>query len=303
MSKALIETAVTGEPVLPDTDLDHLQGRRGPGASRAVSRAQHTLSFMAQLALPPLVVFVVLVGLWQACVSAGLISAAIVSEPGQVARLLVQTLGGTQLFGASIWVDLRTTMEGVVLGYVLGAVAGCVIGYVLGRVQFIADIFQPYIQALAAVPKIALVPLFIVMFGIGVTTEMVNAAIMVFIIVVFSTFSGVMAVNQELVDLARIMGAKRVTVAGRVIVPAVLPSVFVGLRAGVSFAFVGAITTEFIAARSGLGWMMERATEGYDTTALFVGLVYVIVLVWLLAELVGLAEHRALRWQRAREGD
>lgn len=268
-----------------------------------IARALGVVLSWARRMLPPLVVFVVLVGLWQACVSLGLLPANVVSEPEAVARLLGDTLGGTPLFGASIWVDIRSTMEAILMGYAIGAVVGILGGYSLGRSEVVAGIFRPYIRALAAVPKIALVPLLLLLFGIGVTAEMVNAAIMVFIIVIFSTFSGVVEVEETYVDLARIMGAKRFAIARSIVVPSALPSVFSGLRSGVSFAFIGAITDEFIAAQRGLGWMMERATSGYDPTALFVGLVYVIVLVWLMAEVVRLFERRVLRWMYARKGN
>jgi NitT/TauT family transport system permease protein len=276
------------------------QGAAGPAAVPAVRR--HLVEGVRRV-FPPLVVFVILVGAWQACVSSGLLAAKTVSEPAQVARLIGQTLAGHQVLGATIWKDIATTLRAVAEGYAIGTVGGVLIGYVLGRVPYVSRVFQPYIQALAAVPKIALVPLFLLIFGIGVTAEMVNAALMVFIMVVFATFDGVANVNKALVQLAQIMGAKRLTVARRVVVPAALPSIFVGMRAGVSFAFIGAITSEFLAAQSGLGWMMPQATSAYDPTALFAGLVYLMVLVWALAQLVGLVERRTLRWQRNRQGE
>jgi NitT/TauT family transport system permease protein len=248
--------------------------------------------------LPPLVTGIVLLGAWQLTVTSGMLSVKLVSDPSQVASQLWQTLHGVRLFGVTIWADLATTLHAVAVGYAIGAVAGIVLGYALGRVPFLADVFRPYVQAVAALPKIALVPLLIFIFGIGVTAETVMVAIMVFIIVFFSTFSGVMSVREAFVDAARIMGARRLTVARRIVMPATLPSVFSGLRAGVSFAFIGAITTEFIAATSGLGWMMQQATAVYDPVGLFTGLVYVIVVVWALGQVVGLAQSRLLRWQR-----
>jgi NitT/TauT family transport system permease protein len=269
-------------------------------APRSGSRrtAAETLNLVLERGLPPLVTAIVLIGAWQLCVATGLLSAKIVSEPSQIAVLLWHTLQGQQLFGASIWSDLSVTIRAIVYGYLIGTAFGVVLGYLLGRVDFIAQVFQPYIEAIAALPKIALVPLFVFIFGIGITAEMVNAALMVFIIVLFSTFSGVAGVPEKLVNTARVMGAGRWAITARVVMPAALPSVLVGMRAGVSFAFVGAITSEFIAAQSGLGWMMEQATSGYDTVALFTGLIYLVVLVWLLAQVIGFLQAWLLRWQR-----
>jgi NitT/TauT family transport system permease protein len=231
-------------------------------------------------------------------VAGGLLSAKVVSEPSSIAVLLWHTLQGQQLFGASIWTDIGVTIRAIVYGYLIGTAFGIVLGTLLARAEFVAQVFQPYIEAIAALPKIALVPLFVFIFGIGITAEMVNAALMVFIIVLFSTFSGVANVPESLVNTARVMGAGRWTVTARVVVPSALPSVLVGMRAGVSFAFVGAITSEFIAATSGLGWMMEQAASGYDEDALFTGLIYLVVLVWLLAQVIGLLQAWLLRWQR-----
>lgn len=260
--------------------------------------AAETLTLVLGRGVPPLVTAIVLLGAWQLCVASGVLSAKVVSEPSQVAVQVWHTLMGQELFGATIWTDLSVTIRAIALGYLIGTAFGIVLGYLLARVHFIAQVFQPYIEAIAALPKIALVPLFVFIFGIGVTAEMVNAALMVFIIVLFSTFSGVASVPEALVDTARVMGARRWAVTWRIVIPAAMPSVLVGMRAGVSFAFVGAITSEFIAASSGVGWMMEQAASGYDTAALFTGLVYLVVLVWLLAQIIGLLQARLLRWQR-----
>jgi NitT/TauT family transport system permease protein len=244
------------------------------------------------------VVGVALLGTWQLSTATGLLSPEIISEPSRIAARVWDSLGGAPMYEKSIWENIAVTAQAVCVGYLIGAAAGVVIGYVLGRVPFIAAVFQPYIRALAAVPKIALVPLLVLVFGIGVQAETANVVLMVFIMVVFSTFSGVAAVRADYVNLARIMGASRLTVAAKIVVPAALPAIMSGLRAGVPFAFIGAITSEFIASSSGLGWLMQRATAQYDPTGLFAGLCYLIVLVWLLMQVVQAVESRLLRWQR-----
>lgn len=247
---------------------------------------------------PALLVGVVLLGAWQLTAATGLLGKDVISEPSKVAVRVWQTLGGALMYKKSIWVNIGVTAKAVCVGYLIGAATGLLAGYVLGRAPFIAAVFQPYIRALAAVPKIALVPLLVLVFGIGVRAETANVVLMVFIMVVFTTFSGIAAVRADLVDLARIMGAPRLTVATRVVLPAALPAIMSGLRAGVPFAFIGAITSEFIASSSGLGWLMQRATAQYDPTGLFTGLFYLTVLVWLLVQLLRVVESRLLRWQR-----
>jgi sulfonate transport system permease protein len=247
---------------------------------------------------PPVLVGIVLLGGWQLSTMTGLVSPDMVSEPTRIAARVWDTLTGAPMYDKSIWANIAVTAKAVCIGYLIGAAAGVVVGYVLGRAPFVAAVFQPYIRALAAIPKIALVPLLVLVFGIGVKAETANVVLMVFIIVVFSTFSGIEAVRPDFVNLARIMGASRLTVAMRIVVPAALPAIMSGLRAGVPFAFIGAITSEFIASSSGLGWLMQRATAQYDPTGLFAGLFYLTVLVWVLMQVVQLVENRLLRFQR-----
>ena len=247
---------------------------------------------------PPVLVGIVLLGGWQLSTMTGLVSPDTISEPTRVAARVWDALAGAPMYDKSIWANIAVTAKAVCVGYLIGAGAGVLVGYVLGRAPLVAAVFQPFIRALAAIPKIALVPLLVLVFGIGVKAETANVVLMVFIIVVFSTFSGIAAVRPDFVNLARIMGASRLTVATKIVVPAALPAIMSGLRAGVPFAFIGAITSEFIASSSGLGWLMQRATAQYDPTGLFAGLFYLTVLVWLLIQVVHVVENRLLRWQR-----
>jgi NitT/TauT family transport system permease protein len=267
--------------------------------SRPVTEAalRKTAALLSRLA-PPLVVAVVVLGAWQLFVSVGVVDVKTVSEPTMVARLVWQTLGGTRLFGFTIWTDIWTTVRAVLYGYVIGSVVGIVVGFLLGRVRFLGEVFQPYLQAIAAVPKIALVPLLVLIFGLGTKAETANVIIMVFVMVVFSTFSGASEIREDYVTAARTMGANRWTVTLRVVLPAAVPSVLVGLRAAVPFAFVGAITSEFIASSKGLGWMMQQATAQFDPTGLFAGLCYIVTIVWVMGQVVKLAESWLMRWRR-----
>lgn len=259
--------------------------------------ARRSLAVLARVGPVVLVGFLVLAA-WQAATSLGLLSAELVSQPGDVAVRVWATLTGEVIYGKTIWFNLGVTAKAISIGYLIGSASGIVVGCVLGRAPFVAAVVAPYIRALAALPKIAVVPLLVLIFGIGVKAEAANVVLMVFIIVVFSTFSGAAMVNEELINAARVMGASRWTVTFRIVLPASLPAILSGLRAGVPFAFIGAITSEFIAASSGLGWMMQQATSQYDPTGLFTGLVYLTAFVLCLVQLLRLAENRLLRWQR-----
>lgn len=247
---------------------------------------------------PVLAVGVILLAIWQAVPALGWLSADTISEPSRVVVRLGQALAGRPMYGATMWANSGHTVFAVLIGYLIGAVAGMLIGYVLARVAFVAEVFEPYLRALAAIPKITLVPLLVLIFGLGVRSEAANVVLMTFVIVVFSTFSAVAGVREEYVNIARVMGARQLTITFRIVLSAALPAVMGGLRAGVPAAFVGAITSEFIASSQGLGWFMQQATAQFDPTGLFTGLVFVMVFVLVMVGLIDLLQFSTVKWKR-----
>lgn len=267
------------------------QSRRRPGE-------RGRLGGPAAVIVARLLVAALAIAGWQVAAEAGLIDPRFLSEPSAVAGRLVETLGGGAVFGPTIVTHLLATSKAIAIGYAFGALAGVAVGYLLGRSSLIAAVFEPYIVALAAIPKIALVPVLVVVFGLGVNSEIASVALMVFIAVVFNTFSGVLGIEEEYVRMARLMGSRRRTLVSRVIVPATMPSIMVGLRTGVPFAMIGAITAEFVASTQGLGWAIQQASATYDPTSLFTIVAYLVALTWALSQLTALVQHRVLRWQR-----
>jgi NitT/TauT family transport system permease protein len=236
---------------------------------------------------------------WQVLVAVGLLSGKLFSDPVAVLRRVWETAAGAPTYGeVTIYSHLWHTVQAIAAGYAIGASAGVLAGYALGRSALLGGLFRPYVTAFVAIPKIALVPLLVLIFGIGMESKIANVVLLVFIMVLFNTFSGVLQVKREWVNLARVMGARRAEIAARIVLPAAMPSIMVGLRTGVSFAMIGAITAEFIASNEGLGWLIHQATAAYDPTGLFAGIVYLVVLTWGMGQLVHLLEKRTLRWMR-----
>lgn len=262
-------------------------------AARWKTPRGHLIFVVALRVLTGLVVLVA----WQAAVAVGFLERNLFSDPISVLGRVWQTLTGADTYGhTTIYTHLWRTLKAIAIGYVIGVAAGVFSGYVLGRSAFLGALFRPYVTGFVAIPKIALVPLLVLIFGIGVESEIANVVLLVFIMVLFNTFSGVLGVKEEYVNLARIMGAGRVATAARIVIPAAMPSIMVGLRTGVSFAMIGGITAEFIASSEGIGWLIHQATASYDPTGLFMGVVYLVGLTWGLGQVVQLLEKRTLRW-------
>jgi NitT/TauT family transport system permease protein len=203
-----------------------------------------------------------------------------------------------ELFSSGeIYPHLWTTGEELVLGYVIGVSGGIAGGYLLGRSRRLASIFEPYVMAFYGVPKIALAPLFIIWFGIGVWSKVALAAIMVFFLVFYNVFSGVRGVDRELVNLTRVMGANERQLTWHVYLPAAAPFVLLGMRMAIPYSVIGVIVGEFTSSIRGLGLFIHEASATYDPAGVFAGIV--ILLAFVLVANIGASrlERRILRWQ------
>ena len=219
------------------------------------------------------------------------IVARMVSQPSEIAQGIVDVFATGE-----IWPHFRTTLTEMVVGYVLGAITGVVLGFLFGRVKLLGEIFNPYITVFNGIPKVALAPVFVIWFGIGVMSKIAIIFTMVFFVVFINTFGGLRSVNEEYVNIVRIMGASTLQVVREVFLPASLPFIIVGLRAGIPFSVIGAVVGEFIASTNGLGYYINYHQGTYDTTAIFVGVTILALLVVVLDWLLSRVERRLLKW-------
>lgn len=245
----------------------------------------------ARLLTLRLAVIAGLVGLWQLS-SGWLVDAFFIGEPVLVAVRLWDWFST-----GFIYEHLVVTLYEAALGFALGASSGIVVGYLFGRNQTIALIFDPILSALNALPKLALAPLFVVWFGIGVPMKMWMGAVIVFFLVVYNTYHGVRDADRDLQDALRVFGADRRDILRRVILPSSLPVIYVGLRIAVPFSLVGAVVGEIVAANRGLGWLITYAAGQFDTNAVFAGLFVLMVVAVVLNELLSVIERHTLRWK------
>ena len=183
------------------------------------------------------------------------------------------------------------------LGYTIGVTAGIVAGYVLGRSQRLARIFEPYVMAFYGIPKIALAPLFIIWFGIGIWSKVTLAATMVFFLVFYNVYSGVRTVDRDLVGLARVLGADETALSRHVYLPAAAPFILLGMRMAVPYAVIGVIVGEFTSAFKGLGLFIHQASTTYDPAGVFAGITILVAFITAMGALTGRLERHLLRWR------
>ena len=240
------------------------------------------------LALLPGLAFLIF---WQ-WASGRLIKEIYVSKPTAIAARLYEIFASGEIY-PHLW----TTGQELVLGYVIGVTGGVVGGYALGRSPRLATIFEPYVMAFYGVPKIALAPLFIIWFGIGMWSKVALASIMVFFLVFYNVFAGVRSVDRELVNLTLVMGANQRQLTYHVFLPAAAPFVMLGMRMAIPYSVIGVIVGEFTSSTQGLGLFIHEASATYDPAGVFAGIVILLAFVMIAGALAGRLERRLLRWR------
>lgn len=227
------------------------------------------------------------VGAWKALVVVAGYPPFILPPPEQVAaRFITAWADGT--IGPHA---IRTLVE-IVLGFGLGASLALVTGYVLARLPLAERLLSPYIVAAQATPILALAPLLALWFGPGITAKVVICALIVFFPVAIATMVGIRSVDARLLELARSLRATRRQVVTTLEIPAALPSIFGGLRVGVTLSVVGAIVGEWAGADQGLGLLINLARGSlFDIPLMFATLLTLALLGIILYGLVVLVER------------
>jgi NitT/TauT family transport system permease protein len=170
-------------------------------------------------------------------------------------------------------------------------------GLVLAQSETIAEVLRPFILAVYGIPRIALAPVFVLWFGIGMYSKVVMAGTMTLLLVFFSTFDGIRAADVELRNVARVLGANRWQLFRYVTLPNAMPWIISGLRISIPQALVAAVMAEFIASTAGIGYRIMSTTNTLDTAGTMAGIVILMVLVVGLNELLDKFESRVMRWR------
>ena len=238
-----------------------------------------------------LLILVVLLVSWQFGVSDAMLP--YFSRPTLVAARLIDLLSHHDIYR-----HMYVTLIEIALGYALGAAFGLTLGFILGRSQFLSAALQPYIIGLYSIPKIALAPVFIVWLGLGIASKIAVVFVASFFLVFFNTYAGLLAVNEELVRLARLMGASWPQALWRVIVPAAAQQIFLGLRTAVPYAVIGAVIGEYIGSNEGLGYFILYASQTYDAPSLFAGIIILVAIVFAVNFGLNWLEGQVIRWRK-----
>lgn len=188
------------------------------------------------------------------------------------------------------------TVSVILIGFLLAILVGVPFGMLIVAVPLLDKLFYPLVVAFNSVPKVALAPLFVVWFGYGTTPRVVITFSIAFFPILVNTVTGLRSIDNEMVRLARSMGAPTARIFRKVRLPNALPSIFAGIRVATSLAVIGAIIGEFVASSEGWGYLLIRAQGQLDTTLIFAILIILAVFATILFFLVGLVERIAIPW-------
>jgi NitT/TauT family transport system permease protein len=166
------------------------------------------------------------------------------------------------------------------LGLGLGCVFGVAIGLAVGATRATREIFEVFLLIANAFPKIAMAPLFMLWFGIGLWMKVAIAFSLVVIVMALSTYSGMRTIRRELVNTARTMGANEAQIFSKIVMPSITPWLFAGFRVSLTFALIGAVLGEFIASQNGLGFMIDDGMATFDPELVYLALLILFILVW-----------------------
>jgi NitT/TauT family transport system permease protein len=243
-------------------------------------------AWMRQLAA-----LIVVLLMWEAAGWADLLNPLYMPSPSRIAGAL------TELFASGrIWPHLGATFAAALAGLVLGIAVGIVIGVAAALVPLIAELLEPVMTLLNAIPRVILAPLFVIWLGIGLASKVALAFILVAVLVFFTVFTGIRQVDRRLVERIITLGGKRRDLVRHVYLPSVAAWVMSSLKVAVGFAFTGAIVGEFVAATRGLGYLLSFAQSTYNAALMFALILLILVVVLVIFGVAGRLEKYLLRW-------
>lgn len=196
-----------------------------------------------------------------------------------------------------IWDHIWATVTEMTLGFVVGAIAGLIVGFLVGTRRTFGAVITPFISAIYSIPRLALIPLFLLWFGIGLLSKVMFVAMIVFFLVFFNTYAGVRDVDRSLLDAMRVMGAKSRHINLKVILPSAGSWILAGLRTSAPYALVAAVTAELFSSNRGLGYLLSRSAGQFYTDGVFGAILLMMAVALVVNSLVVVVERYALAWR------
>jgi NitT/TauT family transport system permease protein len=229
---------------------------------------------------------------WEASARTGLVDPFYASSPTAVARVI-----GSLLSDAEFWTHLQGTFTAAIGGLLGGLLLGVLLGFGAALSPLLADLLEPVMILLNAIPRVILAPLFVIWLGIGLASKVALALILVTVLIFFAVYNGIKEVDVRLVERVRTLGGTRSVLIREVYLPSVTAWVLGNLKIAVGFAFTGAVVGEFVASSRGLGYLLQFAQSTYNAALVMALIALIMAFVLVLFALSERLERRLLRWR------
>jgi NitT/TauT family transport system permease protein len=265
------------------------------GTPRRATRLQGSAFERALSLVSPLI----LLALWELLAQLRIIDVRFFPAPSSIFAVLWQTMQPSPQYPTGeAWVHLSSSLSRIAIGFLLGAVPGIILGLAMGLFSPIRAIFQPLVDATFPIPKVALLPLFILMFGIGEESKYAIIATAVIYLVLINTVAGVRNIDTIYLDVGKNFHASRLMMFTDIALPGALPNIVTGLKLGSGVALLVLTTAEFVGAKSGLGYQIWSSWQVFQIERLYVGLVVIALVGFATTNLLNWVERVIVPWKR-----
>jgi len=252
-----------------------------------------TSSMTAKVVALQIIVLCSFLGFWELAAQANWLNPLLIGRPSAIGAFLWDEI----FVSKGLWIDFYWSMAGMLASFVLGSVAGVLCGMLFVSKPLIEAVLNPFLTALNAMPRIALAPLFLIWFGLGLGSKIAVGFSLTFFIVLSSTVAGGRGVNPDHLVLAKTLGASQTQVFRKFVLPSAVPVVFNGLRLGLVFALLGVIGTEILASEHGLGQRLTVLAASFRTSGVFAIIILLALIGVTINGAMGLLERHLLRWR------
>ena len=263
-----------------------------PQAPPAPRKRQMRESLLPWITTPALLA--ALIGLWHYYVVSTNLSAFILPAPIKVWSAWMEMLGSSRAWGHT-WLTVYVTL----VGFAWALVIGVALGVLLGRLRWLELTLNPFIVATQVIPKVALLPLFIVWFGFGNTSKIIVAAVLAFFPILTNTVLGVKSVDAGHRDVMTSLNASNWQIFRRLELPSSLPYILTGMEVGIVLAIIGAIVGEYLGGNAGLGYMLVSKMNGYETDGLFAVIIQMTLIGFALYFGTGALRRLLIPWHQS----
>ena len=235
-----------------------------------------------------------LVAVWESLARIGWLDPFYAPPPSTVAAVLVSLFAD-----GSVWTHLEATFSAAFIGLLGGLALGIVLGFAAALSPLLAELLEPVMILLNAIPRVILAPLFVIWLGIDLASKAALALILVAVLIFFAVYSGIKEVDRRLVERVRTLGGGRRVLIREVYVPSITAWVMGSLKIAVGFAFTGAVVGEFVASSRGLGYLLQFAQSTYNAALTLALIAVIMAFALLLFSAAEWVERRLLRWRYA----